>query len=361
MLTQKQVKEIKEHLNKAQNPLFFFDNDPDGLCSFLLLQRYIRRGKGVPIKSFPELTVDYFRKINELNADYVFILDKPVVSEEFFKKIEQVNIPTVWIDHHFIDKKDIPKFVNYYNPFFNRPKTTEPVTALCYQISKKKEDLWLAIIGCISDKFIPDFYSEFEKDYPDFTIKRKNAFCQNSSSIKCQISCSAFDIFYKSQIGKIARIFSFALKDKTTNVISMLKFLMKVKTPYDVLEETNKNYTMHYRFKQIDPKYQKLLKKAIAIEKKSEKILFFQYGGDLSISSDLSNELSYLFPKKIIVVIYITGIKANISVRGKKVREITLKAIRDLDDATGGGHENAVGAQIKVEDLEKFRKNMVKY
>ena len=46
MLTTKQISEIKEHLNNAQNPLFFFDNDPDGLCSFILLQRYIKRGKG---------------------------------------------------------------------------------------------------------------------------------------------------------------------------------------------------------------------------------------------------------------------------------------------------------------------------
>ena len=73
MLTEKQVKEIHEHLEKAQNPIFFFDNDPDGLCSFLLLQRYIERGKGVAIKSFPSLDASYCRKVEELNADYVFI------------------------------------------------------------------------------------------------------------------------------------------------------------------------------------------------------------------------------------------------------------------------------------------------
>jgi single-stranded DNA-specific DHH superfamily exonuclease len=39
MLNDKQIDEIREHLEKAQNPLFFFDNDDDGLCSFLLLQR----------------------------------------------------------------------------------------------------------------------------------------------------------------------------------------------------------------------------------------------------------------------------------------------------------------------------------
>ena len=71
MLTKSQITEIKEHLNNAQDPLFFFHNDQDGLCSFLLLQRFIERGKGFPIKVVP-MEKDYMRKINELNPDYVF-------------------------------------------------------------------------------------------------------------------------------------------------------------------------------------------------------------------------------------------------------------------------------------------------
>lgn len=341
MLTKKQVKEIKEHLNKAQNPIFFFDNDQDGLCSFLLLQRYLERGKGVSVRSFPELNKDYFRKVNELKADYIFILDKPVVSEEFFKEAEKINIPVVWIDHHILDKA-IPHFVNYYNPLLNKPKSEEPVTALCYQITNKKNDLWIAVVGCIFDQFVPKFYSEFEKKYPDLSIKSKKP----------------LDIYYKSQIGKITRIFGFGLKDRTTNVINMMRFLMKVKTPYEVLQENSKNQTMHYRFKQVESKYQKLLEKAISIGKKQGKMLFFQYGGDLSISGDLANELGYFFPDKTIVVAYIKGVKANISIRGKKSRDIFLEAIKDLEEATGGGHEDAVGGQIQFEDLEKFRENL---
>jgi single-stranded DNA-specific DHH superfamily exonuclease len=347
MLTKKQVEEIREHLDKAQSPVFFFDNDADGLCSFLLLQRYIGRGKGVPVKSFPELIIDYFRKVHELNADYIFILDKPVVSEEFFREAEKRNIPVVWIDHHVTDKENIPHFVNYYNPLLNKNQSEEPVTALCYQVSKKKEDLWLAISGCLADRFVPEFYTEFEKKYPDLTIKNKK---------------NASDIFYKSQIGRVSRILGFGLKDRTTNVINMIRFLMKAQSPYEVLQENSKNYTMHKRFNEIESKYQKLLKKAIQIGKKPDgkKVLFFQYGGDLSISADISNELNYLFPNKIIVVTYVKGIKANISMRGKKAREILLKAIEGLENASGGGHEEAVGGQVKIEDFEKFRENVEK-
>lgn len=339
MLTKKQIQEIRGHLEKAHNPLFFFDNDSDGLCSFLLLQRYIGRGKGVPVKTFPSLDKSYFRKIKELTPDYVFILDKPIVSPEFFEEIEKLNLPVVWIDHHEIDVSNIPSYVNYYNPLLNKPKSNEPVTALCSQINDKKEDFWIGVVGCISDNFVPDFYEEFRKQYPDLGMDSKKA----------------FDIFYKSQIGKIARLFLFALKDRTTNVINMLKFLMLVKSPYDVLEETSKNKIMHERFEELEKKYRHLLNKAL-LEKNSEKIIFFKYGGDMSISSDLSNELAYLFPDKIIIVIYENQAKFTMAIRGKKVREIALKVISQLEGASGGGHENAVGVRIGINDLEKFKK-----
>ncbi len=345
MLTQEQVKEISEHLEKAQNPLFFYDNDQDGLCSFLLLQKLFGRGKGIPVKSFPGLTAEYFRRINELKADYVFILDKPVVEKPFWEKMQQINMPVVWIDHHEIDEDEIPDFVNYYNPLFNKPATNEPVTFLCHQVNSRKDDLWLAVIGCISDRFLPDFYEDFKQQYPELCVNSKNP----------------FEIFYKSELGKIARIFGFSLKDRITNVIQMQKFLMNSKNPYDVLNETSKNKTMHERFNQVNKKYLKFMEKARENRERYKKLLYFQYGGDMSISADLSNQLSYDFPDKVVVVVYVSGVKANISARGKNVRNMILDSIEGIEGATGGGHEEAVGAQMKVEYLEKFKERLVNF
>ena len=334
MLTKKQITEIREHLEKAQNPVFFFDNDADGLCSFLLLQRFIGRGKGVAMKSAD--SGNYFKKVQELNADYIFILDKPVVSEKFFEEVRQINIPVVWIDHHDMGN-EIPEFVNYYNPLLNKGKTNEPVTELCYGVAEKKEDLWIAVVGCISDMRIPKFYSEFKEKYPDLVINSDNP----------------LEIYFKSQAGKIAKIFNCALKDRTTNVVHMLKFLMKVKNPYEVLEESNSNQAMHKRFNEINERNQKLLDK---VDSNQGKVLFFQYGGEMSISAELADGIRYKFPGKIVVVIYVAGEKVNISVRGENVREMVLEVIKDLEGATGGGHENAVGVRVKVKDIEKFKK-----
>jgi single-stranded DNA-specific DHH superfamily exonuclease len=340
MLTEKQINEIRDHLNNAQNPLFLFDNDQDGLCSFLLLQRYIGRGKGFPIKVSPELTKDYFRKIRELNADYIFILDQPEVEKGFFDEVEKINIPVVWIDHHDTDLTKIPGYVSYYNPLFNKEKTMEPVTALCYQVSNKKEDSWIGVAGCIADNFFPDFYKDFKKDYPELAIEAKEP----------------FKIFYSSEIGKISRIFGFAMKDRVSNAILFFKFLMKVKSPYEVLNESKFNKSFHMRFSEIEEKFNRIIEKA----KKETygNLLFFKYAGDMSISADIANKLKFLFSEKIVVVVYTKGYKANVSARGKNIRKIILEAINGLEGATGGGHEEAAGAQVKIKDLKEFEERI---
>lgn len=342
MLTEKQVSEIREHLGKAQNPLFFFDNDPDGLCSFLLLRRYIERGKGVAIKGSASMSEDYFRKVNELNPDYIFILDKPLVSKEFFDEVEKVNLPVVWIDHHKINLELVPDFVNYYNPVFNKNPTEEPVTALSYQVANKKEDSWIGVVGCIADKFVPDFYPEFRKQFPELSID----------------SDDAFDIYYNSRVGEVAKMFSFGLMDRTTNVVNMLKFLSEVKGPYDVIEENSKNKNLHERFNELYGKYKTLIGKAElkANSPESEKMIFFTYGGETGMSADISNRLSYLFPGRYIAVGRISEGKISFSIRGKNVREILLKTLEDIPGGTGGGHNDAVGTRIPEKDLKVFEK-----
>ena len=360
MLTQKQISEIREHLEKAQNPLFFFDNDNDGLCSFLLLRRFIDRGRGVAIKGHG-LNLNGYRRVDELKPDYVFILDIPMVDKKFLDKIKQDNIPVVWIDHHNIGKscmeiksyedlgspdkspllkKDQTSLFSYYNPYYN-DKTNEPVSYLCHKIANRKQDDWIAVIGCISDFYIPDFYPEFEKKYPELSKKDVE---------------TPFGLLYGSEIGKIARILDFSLKDKTSNVVKMLKFMMKIQGPMDVLEENFNTKQILKHYNEINSKYQKLIEKAR--EKVGEKMIYFQYGGDLSLSANLANQLVYEFPKKIVVVAYIRGTPINVSIRGSfvDVLKITLKAIKGLKGAAGGGHEHATGARMDIDDLEVFKK-----
>jgi len=343
MLDLNQIKEIRQHLEKAQNPIFFFDDDVDGLSSFLLLSRWLGRGKGISIKSKPELDKNYLRKIKELNSDYVFILDKPLVNKEFIDGIYNMNIPLVWIDHHDVNQKyEIEKEkVYYYNTTKNERKSSEPVTYWSYKITNNKEDLWIAVLGCIGDGYLPDFINEFEEKYKELWGKNIE---------------SAFQGLYETEIGKIIRILNFAIKDKTSNVVKMIKFLQKIKSPYEILREEN-NF-MLLRFNQINKTYKKLIERAKKFTK--NEVIYFQYSGNFSLSADISNELYYKNPTKFIVVVYIRGRKANISIRGKNAKKITEEAVKRFENARGGGHEVATGATLNAEDLPEFKKTIEK-
>lgn len=330
------MNEIKEHLEKAQNPIFYYDNDADGLCSFLILRRYLGRGKGVAVRSYPELNAQYARKAQELNADYVFVLDKPVISREFVEEINKIGLPLVWIDHHDVITERFEK--EFDNFFVFNAKSEEPVTYWAYKIANRKEDVWIALMGCVADHYMPDFASEFVKEYPDYWSK----------GVK-----EPFDVYYKTEIGRIARALNFGLKDSVTHVVQLQNFLISCSGPGDVLLEGKGNHAFRQKNKEIEEKYADLLGRAK--RESFGNLIFFDYSGELSISSDLSNELSYLYPKKYIVVAYKKGGITNLSLRGRGVKKILERVIGELEGAVGGGHDDAVGARIRTEDLGRFK------
>ena len=97
MLTDKQIKEIRDELRHCKKPIFFFHDDPDGLCSFLLFYRFLGEGKGVVIKTKPNIGEMFVRKVDEYGADKVFVLDIAMVEQGF---IDRVRVPVIWVDHH---------------------------------------------------------------------------------------------------------------------------------------------------------------------------------------------------------------------------------------------------------------------
>jgi single-stranded DNA-specific DHH superfamily exonuclease len=341
MLSEKQISEIREHLEKAQNPIFYYDNDADGFCSYVLLRRFLDRGKGVAVRSFPELDAGYARKAKELNADYVFVLDKPVLSREFMQEMDDMGLPVVWIDHHDVERGDYEKdFGNLwiYNPARNSgdEKSEEPVTYLSYKIANRKEDVWLAVIGCIADHYLPEFASDFKDYYPEYWGQVKEP----------------FDAYYRTEIGRIAMALNFGLKDSISHVVQLQNFMISCRGPEDVFQEISGNYHFRRKYLEVKKKYEYLLEKAK--NQIDGNILVFEYAGDLSISADLANELSYLFPDAYIAVIYKKGNISNLSMRGKNVKKV-LEAVLSKIEGSGGGHDDAVGGRISTGDLERFR------
>jgi len=168
MLTDKQILEIRGHLESAQNPVFFYDNDADGFCSYVLLRRFIGRGKGVAVRSHPDVDEGYAKRAQELNADYVFVLDRPILGERFVEEVGRLQLPIVWIDHHEVEEEKFDyNDLFVFNPMKRKSASNEPVCYWAYKIANRVEDAWIAVMGSVADHYLPDFAKTFGKDNPE--------------------------------------------------------------------------------------------------------------------------------------------------------------------------------------------------
>ncbi|MBW2980684.1 DHH family phosphoesterase [Candidatus Woesearchaeota archaeon] len=332
-LTPTQVKQVREELITCKNPLFLFHDDPDGLCSFLLLYRYIREGHGIAVKSVPRIDEKFLRKVEEYSPDKIFIVDVAIVDQYF---IDEVKRPVIWIDHH--EPLDRAK-VKYFNPRVKDPKKNVPATALCYQITKN--DLWIATVGCIGDWFVPDFYKEFAKQYPKLVDKKKK---------------TAPEILFGTELGKLSRILSFMLKGKTGEVMRCVKTMTRISDPYEILEQkTPRGKFIYKKYEKINTRYEHLLKSAIKNAGKDKFLVFMYSANEMSFTGDLSNELLYRYPNKIIIIGRKKDDELRMSLRSSKViiRDVLQKALLNVR-GYGGGHEHACGACVKEDDFNEF-------
>ncbi len=341
MLTKTQILEFRKYLKKAKNPLFFFDDDPDGLCSYLILKKYIDKGKGAVLKTTSVLDLNLFHKVEEYNPDVIFILDIPIVSQDF---IDRCEVPILWLDHHSPIKR---KGIKYFNPMLKSKKTV-PTTHMAYEITEEKE-LFLATIGTISDWYLPKYTKEFSKKYPDIL------------SLKTKTPPEAI---FDSKLGELITIFSLSLKKSTSIVHKISNLLLKIEDPYELLEEkTSRSKFIIREIKQLLVDYKAVMDNVAKQKPGKDKLYILEVPKTKnSYISILSNYVIYKNPKKIVLVIRRKGDKIMMSLRSHKVniRDPLEKALDGLD-GFGGGHENACGASVNTEQFEEFIKRFKEY
>lgn len=341
MLSAKQLANVRERLERSQNPVFIYDNDADGLCSYVLLRRFLGRGKGMAVRTHPDIDAGYARKAQSLGADLVVVLDCPFLGEAFVEELVKVSIPILWIDHHVVDSPHYTSsHVDVFNPALSSKSSTEPVTYWCHQLTQRKEDVWIALMGCIADHYLPSFSKGFAKEYPEFWKKgiRK-----------------PFDAYFGSEIGTLAQAVGFGLKDSVSHVVYLQNFLIGCLSPQALVEELASHSSFAQKYTDIRKRYDSL--RAAAPTEVQGRLVFYQYSGTLSISSELANELVYRFPDKFIMVAYVNAGVCTMSLRGKNVKSLLEQLLPLFENSTGGGHPDAVGARIRADDLERFRES----
>ena len=332
-LTDKQIKQIREELETCKNPLFFFHDDADGLCSFLLLYRFVREGHGIIVKTTPKIDEKFVKKVEEYQPDKIFIVDIALVEQEF---IDGVKTKIIWIDHHSPLKR---QNVLYFNPRVENPKDNIPVSYWCYKVVQ--EDLWIAMMGCIADWYWPDFAEQFREEYPDLLPKEVK---------------DPETALFETKLGKLIDIASFSLKGKTQQAMQCTKIFTRIKTPYEILnQETSAGKFLVKKHANVHKEYQELLDKALKQKPKGKLLLFKYIHEKVSLTKDLSNELLHKHPDKIVIIAREKADEMKISLRSKTaiLPPIVEKALVRVE-GYGGGHEYACGANVKKKDFEKF-------
>ena len=337
MLDEKEIKQIREELDTCKRPLFFFHDDQDGLASFLLFYRYLKEGKGLVLKAKPQLTEQYARKVEEYGADKVFVLDIAIVDQEF---IDKAGVPIIWIDHHPVMQRDN---VKYFNPRTKDENLNIPAAYLCYQVVK--EDMWIAMVGCLGDWYMPDFADEFREKYPDLMPEKYK---------------TPAEVLFETKMGILNKAFSFNLKGSTSEVLKSIKIITRIDSPYEILDQsTPKGKFVYKKYEKINKVYEDL-KERVLKQKTDKKVKVFKYTEDkLSLTKDLSNELMYLFPDSIIVLGREKSGELRCSIRAMKMdlKPIVEKALMNVE-GYGGGHEHACGCAVKAHDFDKFISNI---
>ena len=337
MITEEEILFIRKKLKESARPLFFFDDDSDGVASFCLLYKMVSDAKGVCVKGKPILEAKYSKKVEEFSPDIIFVLDKPMIEQEFLDNVTQ---EVIWIDHHPLQSN---KKVKYFNPRKENSDDNRPTSFWAYHIAKEdvKEALWLAMIGIVGDWNIL-LADEFRKEYPDLL----------PDSVK-----SPPEALFNSKIGLISKIIDFNLKGTTTQAMQSIKVLTRIESPYEILDQTTpRGKYIYKKYVAVNEKYEEL-KKKVKITK--DKIVFYTYkDNSLAISSMLSNELLHLHPDKIIIIAREKENELMLSLRSSKVNieKILHKALEGIN-GYGGGHDNACGACVKKDDLERFISN----
>lgn len=329
----------RDMLSHAARPLFFYDDDCDGVSCYVMCVQFCRDGHGVCVKQSPVLNADYLRKVEEYQPDLIVVLDKPGIEEEFLRNVSQ---DVLWIDHHEPQEEVAERFrqVTYLNPRLDDDLDNRPTSYWTYLITRT--NLWMAAVGTVGDWYAPNFLEEFGQQYPGMlpeTYERVE------------------DIYLGSRLGLLIKVLQFNLKGATTDVRKSISTLTKIGHPDEILGQTTaRGRYIWKKYRRLADRYDRHVQRAVRQANDSGEILLYEYDHDgQTFTSELSNELLIRFPEKITIVCrkHDGQRKCSIRSRSTELPDRLRKALEGLA-GRGGGHTNACGLVIDEEDWDEF-------
>lgn len=349
-----QLAAFKERVLSAKRVIVFYDDDGDGLSSYLLVYR-ARGGDngstiGVRVHASAMVPADLaLRKIEENGGDLVLILDKPYVEQTL---LESCLLPILWLDHHEPQRTQVAaaKETTYLNPRLDDDSDNRCTTHWVWHALGREQDLWIAAIGSISDWQMTDIADAFREKYPQLLGDAPDA----------------PHALFGQPFGELAALMQFNLKGDANEVRAAIKTFGRVESLEELIErKTPRAKLLWKRYEHFKRQYDALHTAAVRAVT-DDPVLFHVFKDvETSFTGELSNRLLHEYPNKIIVLARDENGDVKLSIRsvGTPVAPAVKQALA-ISGARGnaGGHANACGGKINSEDFpafyEEFRRQM---
>lgn len=324
-----QAKDFFNNINENDNIIIIHHDDLDGFCSGILFYDYCIK-KQAKIKTIAfEISADQDIIIKQLKkANKIIICDlAPNTINKILETIKKKEV--FYTDHHPKDYPVPDKIIEY------RTKDSYiPSSRTAYEIVDGKQ--WISIAGTIGD--MGHLYPENKEFLEEFFNKHKIE--QNEFLEKIVSTIHRFLIYFHK---KKKKAFSNLQKIEDYNEIKKFKRYARI----------------------VDREIQKHLYEYKTKKERIGEVNFYLFSSEYPIKSLISSELSFLYKDEIIVFGLIDNDRIQLSARTSNkeadMSELLKTGIKDLKNASAGGHRPAAGGCIQAQDLEKFKENLKKY
>lgn len=385
------LEELLSILNSSKNSIYiFYDNDSDGLCSFLQLKNSFNSIKGghfiTKEADVQKIAIDSIHP----RTTHILFLDTPSIEQDSLLLLFERNLQVLILDHHSIQSKTLKSYnkekkILYINPLCYDSHDSRPITYFSYLLSDKtKYNLELALIGSVADFYITPifldiYYDEnfsfkdnpltknIKKEYFNNLISNLEKDAHYYSKNKEENAEIVQMLSYSTYIGTLKQFFDFIFKN-TLKSDEHTKLVQSFTSISQLLGEINAaQYPPFCEFESYFKKYKKILAKAYKnFENTSNEnisVLIIEHKGKTSYNRQLSENALYDKDIQVACSLHQKYERAFISGSIRSKPDIDLQVVlnqvfKGENHVKWGGHKQACGFQFPEAFKEKFKSKL---
>ncbi|MBI4170090.1 MAG: DHH family phosphoesterase [Candidatus Aenigmarchaeota archaeon] len=340
--------EFMKNITEKDDIVIIFNNDGDGICSCVLIQKYLeRRGCKKPFIISQPMPPEgnLIRKIQTTLPTKIIFLDMAIDQEQgFMKKLGNICDMLI-IDHHQVTTDMNGKNIVHMNPRLKNPKIYQSTTYLAYKIVSQLGDfsdsLWVASVGMISDYNLDDSQDVVNLIREKYGIKNEK--------------------MYESHLGRLADMISAAKATKMLSMEQLVELFMSIKDPYNFQDVRNADKLLA-AYQEVENEIVKIKSEFESRVEKIGDVIFYRFASKYNLRSPASTMLSERYRNKIVVVYEKVNSWIDVSSRNQSKKYnmgMLLKRAAEGLKGSAGGHEAAAGAKVPEKNWEAFKQRLL--